>query len=501
MSKGRRYDNEPKLNMKKVFGLFICIAVIIMIIVSIKNILNGNDDTTIEQGAKTYFTVYSNQKWGVIDNNGNTVIKPQYDEMVVIPNKDKPIFIYAYDINDETGEYKTKAINEKGEELFAGYDKVEAIENYDSKQNIWFENNLLRVSKDGQYGLIDFEGNTVLNCEYDEITALKGVTENLIVKKDGKVGLVNAKGQSIIKVVYNDIKVLEEGSKSEYIIVDETGKMGVISTSGTIILEPKYDEVKYVYSTENYAVKEEDEWKLVNKLAETVLEGYDDFLHVKGDNVIVEDSDKYGLVTLAGEEKIKAEYEEFKYAFSIYYIAKKDGKYGIINVNNETIVPFEYISMDYIAEGGFIIADVSDTETAIFDSNLAKKLTGIFEEINTDKGYIRAYIDENYKYYNFKFEEKSSSDILSNNTIYLSKKDGKFGFVDKAGQVVVDYIYDDATEQNEYGYAAVKKDGLWGAIGKNGAIVCELKVNLDNNIYSNFIGEWHLSDEGIYYVK
>ena len=29
------------------------------------------------------------------------------------------------------------------------------------------------------------------------------------------------------------------------------------------------------------------------------------------------------------------DYEELKYAFSIYYIAKKDGKYGIININNE----------------------------------------------------------------------------------------------------------------------------------------------------------------------
>ena len=28
---------------------------------------------------------------------------------------------------------------------------------------------------------------------------------------------------------------------------------------------------------------------------------------------------------------------------------------------------------------------------------------------------------------------------------------GKYGFVDKNGKVVVDYIYDDATEQNEYG--------------------------------------------------
>ena len=33
--------------------------------------------------------------------------------------------------------------------------------------------------------------------------------------------------------------------------------------------------------------------------------------------------------------------------------------------------------------------------------------------------------------------------------------------VDAEGNVVVDYIYDDATEQNKFGYCAVKKDGVW----------------------------------------
>lgn len=500
MSKGKRYNNKRKLNKKKIFGLFVCIAVSIMIIISIKNILKSENKKE-QQVAKTYFTAYDNGKWGVIDNFGNIVLDTKYDEMIIVPNKAKAIFIYTYNINDETGEYSTKAINDKKETLYGEYDKVEAIENYDTKQNIWFENNLLRVSKNGQYGLIDFEGNIVLNCEYDEITALRGVKENLIVKKDERVGLVNSKGQSIIKVIYKEIKTLQDGAKSEYIIVDENGKMGVISTSGTVILEPKYDDVKYVNNTDIYAVKEENNWKLVNKSATIVLEGYDDFVQVKGDNVIVKKSDKYGITTLASEEKIKSEYEELRYAFSIYYIAKKDGKYGVININNEAIVPFEYLSMNYIEEGGFIIADISETETTIFDSNLSKKLTGIFEEINTEKGYIRAYADGDYKYYNFKFEEKLASDILTNNTIYLSKRDGKFGYVDKTGNIVVDYIYDDATEQNEYGYAAVKKDGLWGVIGKSGEIVLNTTVNLDNNIYCNFIEGWHLADEGIYYTK
>ena len=499
MSKGKRYDNEPKLNMKKVFGLLICIAVIIMIIVSIKKILHTDNNNS--NLSKTYFTVYSNEKWGVIDNNGDFVIRPQYEEMVVIPNNKKDIFIYAYDVNDETGEYKTKAVDSKQKQLFKEYDRVEAIENYDTKQNVWFENNVLRVAKDGQYGLIDFDGNLILKCEYDEITALKGVTENLIVKKDQKVGLVNSKGQAIIKVVYKDIKPLKEGSKNEYIIVDENDKLGVISTSGTVVLEPKYEEIKYVYSTDMYAVKEENKWKIIDKSGEKVLDGFDDFIHVKGENVIIKKSDKFGIVTTSGEEKIKAEYEDLSYAFSVYYIAKKDGKYGVININNETVIPFEYINMQYVENGGFILADATDIETTIFDSNLAKKITGIFEEINTEKGYIRAYINGEYKYYNFKFEEKSSSDLLTSSTIYLSKKDGKYGYVDKAGKVVVEYNYDDATEQNEYGYAAVKKDGVWGVIGKSGNIVLEPSINLDNNIYSYFIGKWHLSDDGLYYLK
>ena len=33
-NRGRRYDNEPKLNMKKVLGVVIAFAVIIMIIIS-----------------------------------------------------------------------------------------------------------------------------------------------------------------------------------------------------------------------------------------------------------------------------------------------------------------------------------------------------------------------------------------------------------------------------------------------------------------------------------
>lgn len=502
-SKGRRYNKyaEPKLNMKKVLGVIVAILVIIMVIVSIVNVIkNGEDKKKVK--SYSYYTVYENGKFGVINNEGEMVINPEYTEIVLIPNKDVPIFICTYDLNDQDGTYKTKVINQKNEEIFKEYSKVEAIDNFDSKQNIWYEDDVLRVEKDGKYGLINFEGKEVLPCDYDEITALKGVTNNLLVKKDGKVGLVNEKGQTIVNTEYKDIKTLKEGYKNEYIIVNDNNQYGIISTTGTVIIEPKYEDVKYLNNSEMFAIKDAGVWKLINKDNQILIDGgYDNIIEAKGENVVVEKGGKYGVVTTKNEEKIPVEYEQIKYTFSIYYIAKTGGKYGIINLNNEQVKDFNYINMDYVEKGDFIQADVSDTETVIFDNNLSEKISGIVSEINQEKGYIKVYTNNEYKYYNFKFEEKKSSDILTSNNLFLSKKDGKYGYVNKEGKVIVDYIYEDGTEQNSCGFAAVKKDGVWGSINKVGAVELEPSVNLDSNIYTTFIGKWHLNDSGLYYEK
>lgn len=495
MGKGKRYD-EPQINKKKVFGAIITVAVVIMIIISINGILKEKI-TPIAETKSSYYTVYSNGKWGVINNNGDEVIPLTYNEMIAIPNKEKPVFICIYDVNEQTGEYRTKAINEKNEQLFTNYNKVEAIENFDAKQNIWYEKNVLRVYQNGKCGLIDLDGNVLLNCEYDEITTLKSVTENFLVKQNGKVGLINSKGQEIIKTEYKDIKTLKEGYKNEYLIMDENGNYGVISTSGTVILNPAYKEVKYLESAEIYAAKIDEVWTLVKKNGEVLNNSYN-YISVKGDNVIVEKDGKYGIITTKGEEKIAPTYESLEYAFSVYYIAKQAGKYGIINIQNETVIPFDYSNMYYLEDKAILVADLTETETVIFDSNLSQKLKGIF--VFEDE-YIKARVDGQNKYYNYKFEEKQNRDLLTQNTIFVSEKNGKYGYVNISGDVVVNYIYDEAKEQNGAGYAAVKQNGKWGVLDKAGKLVLEPSVNLDNNLYIDFVGTWHLADEGFYYTK
>ena len=116
MSRGRRYE-EPKLNMKKVFAVAIAFAVVIMFIFIIKGILS-KDKEQVKITSKDYFTVFKDNKWGVIDSNGETVIDPSYEEMITIPNSKKDVFLCVYDVNYETGEHKTKALNSKNEEIY-----------------------------------------------------------------------------------------------------------------------------------------------------------------------------------------------------------------------------------------------------------------------------------------------------------------------------------------------------------------------------------------------
>ena len=146
MSRGKRYDGEQKLNLKKVFAVIIAIAVIIMIIIGINKLFSNESELQTKAVALRYFPVYTNEKWGVIDSNGNIIINPEYDEYIVIPDNSKAIFICTINVDYENNTYETKVLNEKKEELFTNYDLVEPIENYDESNNLWYATSILKVS-------------------------------------------------------------------------------------------------------------------------------------------------------------------------------------------------------------------------------------------------------------------------------------------------------------------------------------------------------------------
>ena len=110
-SRGRRFDENPKLNVKKVIATIVALIVVVMVVISIKNLLTSAPKTQDVSTVKTYFSTYSDSRWGVIDNSGNTIIANTYDEMVVVPDENKDLFICTYNTNYENETFNTKVLN------------------------------------------------------------------------------------------------------------------------------------------------------------------------------------------------------------------------------------------------------------------------------------------------------------------------------------------------------------------------------------------------------
>ena len=497
-NRGRRYE-EPKLNIKKVIAVVVAIIVLIMFVFLIKGILTKEEKSGNKIVSISYFAAFKDNKWGVINSEGNVVIDPSYQEMIIVPNSKNDVFLCTYDVNYETGEYKTKVLNNKNEEIFKDYEKIEAIQNSDENNNLWYEDNVLKVKKGEKYGLINLSGKELLKSEYTSINALKGIKNAIIIEKDGKFGIVDNEGKTILDPIYLEVTNLGKDNKSGYIVKNENGKYGIVDYSKTQILEAKYDGVERIYNNELYVVIEGGKQKIVNKAGEDVLtEGFDEIKKILKNQdlgVIYKANEKYGVMTLSGDVTLEANFDNLEEGKMGALIATKDSKVGIVDISGSEKVPYQYNSIVYNEAADIYIAEDENINSNIMDSTYNIKLTGILIELNTEKGFIKLKQGDLYKYYNFKFEEKDDKDILINNTLFLSKKDGKYGLLNEKGDVVVDYIYDDATEQNVYGFVGVKKDGKWGCIDNKGNMVIEPTYNLDNYLIVDFIGRWHFGQD------
>ena len=129
--------------------IYLVVAITILIIIAIIGffIINKKifQDTNISIADYKYFVLYSeNDKVGVIDRNGNTILDSTYTD-VYIPNPLKDVFI-CFDGDSSS------VVNSKGEKIFEDYKDISALVTSESSL-LDLEKNVLRYKKAGLYGL------------------------------------------------------------------------------------------------------------------------------------------------------------------------------------------------------------------------------------------------------------------------------------------------------------------------------------------------------------
>lgn len=277
---------------------WIILAVIIIAILATIGLIVVNElqfQYTIEEIKEyNYFVLTEEGKNGVIDKNGNVVVKPEYIA-VQIPNPSKPVFICIKSYNEETKEYKTEVYNDKNEIILAQYENVQAIPIDTNVETNPYERSTLLYQKEGKYGIITLEGKEITKPIYDEISSINYKEGSFIVVKEGKAGVINIKGKQIIPNEYE-----------------------------AIISDNYY----------NQATKNKTTGFIVSKKTE---EGY-----------------RYGYIDYRGRTILKTEYTELERVTQIpnekeyYFIAFKNGQAGLLQ-NKKVILNYEYEDIQYYA--------------------------------------------------------------------------------------------------------------------------------------------------------
>ena len=251
--------------------------------------------------------------------------------------------------------------------------------------------NMLVVSKEDTnvYGVIDVNGNTILEPKYDNITYLPEIGD-FMVEANGKVGILGGKGETKVQIMYDSIQLMD--SDAGLYVASNNNKYGVIDLRGHIKIYIENDAVgmditpfsqnniknKYILAGNLIPVKKGDLWGLYDISGKQVVDfEYDSFGYIAKTNrdalnlLVIPDyevlvackDEKYILLNSIGEKLFNA-----PIADDIYMTISGGQTHYYITVNNQTMDAEQYldnIGVRKQSEGG----NTNITNNALTNAN------------------------------------------------------------------------------------------------------------------------------------
>ncbi|MDD6272043.1 MAG: WG repeat-containing protein [bacterium] len=197
---------------------------------------------------KDYEVIHNDEYYYYVDTKNN-IISEHYDNIFpikryneythLILENDKQFYILTLD-NDEIKELDSNITN------------IVYVNEFD---NDYINNNYLIVSnQDNKYGLIDYQGNIIINFKYDYLKTY--ITENkFIAKIDNKYGIINDKQEVIID--FDNDNIIFYKDLNNYSIFIKNKKIGIYYEDKLIInykLDYSFtnaDALKYIVNNDN----------------------------------------------------------------------------------------------------------------------------------------------------------------------------------------------------------------------------------------------------------
>jgi hypothetical protein len=257
----------------------------------------------------------------------------------------------------------------------------------------------------GKYGFINKEGHVQIPFDYDYALCFQ---EGLaVVGKNKKIGYINREGKTVIPFEYEGGTNFRDGIAG----VIKNGKLGYIDKEGNVVIDCIYDNIFRI-------------------------------AHASEEMIPVELDKKWGYIDTTGAVIIPFEfYRAAPFYSGRAYVSVNGDHFGFIDVNGDILVPLIY---QYTPDNPY-----NEERTNIF-------LNCSIYSVDYGFAYV-GVITERYGWRTLinRWDRFSGG-------YALVKKDGKYGFIDPKGNMVVPFEYDNATEfAHGIGYVAKRKEGTY----------------------------------------
>ena len=306
--------------------------------------------------SKQYFPIKINQLWGLMDEDGKVIVKPEFEAIGEFKK-------YGYATMQRKG--KVGLINNKGKEIVVPlYDDVKILDSL-----------LIAVLEERDWSVIDLNGKTILSKGYEQVCVWKG--HFLGFKKNEKWGIANAEGKIIAEPRYDEIDLIEEGFFQTKI----KNGIGLLTLDGKEILPNTCEQIK-VYNKELFFFQKEQLWGAVTLAGSQLIKPrfnsffpisehfikfirnskvflysvaakriitkgeYDTYYGFSKKNVLCKKQRRLGLLDVFGNVLLSPKYFEIQSYGKNTFRVNFNGKWGVVDTKDETIISFDY---DYIA--------------------------------------------------------------------------------------------------------------------------------------------------------
>lgn len=444
-------SNKQKNKHISVLSLKICSIVILVAVIIFSFVAcESSSDEGVDEGKQT-------DEYGYIEYKVDLAALSRYDY----------VDLFSGGLAQVRKDKKYGYINSKGEEVVACQ--------YDD--GLLFYNGFAWVKKDKQWGVIDTCGNTILPFEYYHV---EYYSNNYLIKVekyeiDGKkVGVMDYGGEEIVPLQYDGL-YLSSSPSSYYnlIYVFKGEKRGCYNLWGELVIPVEYN---YISEFENNLANAEKNGKcgcisiIAREVVEVIPFIYDDRINLKQLQECgftrVHRNNKYGFLTTNGKEVVPCIYD----LAEEYILFSNDGsvcdgsvkvartdeygyvRYGYVNMKGEEFIPCIYD--DCILNKQEWIAIVSNSgKSCCFDIKNQKIISAQYSKIeNFSDGLARVSNEESDYTFKFGYIDKDGNEIIpcqydyaeldSTRGLIKVKKDGKYGYYNTNGNLVVDFIYE-----------------------------------------------------------